>query len=479
MSNPSGRYDASAGPLPVGILPKFGRGATRRPRPAWIVLVAAGLAIVCSSAGAQTWVLGQDLLAHTNATRANFNRFSDSQGNPDVWHLMAASGLARNPSTYARIDLYRRDQCVAGLDYWGALGRPFGGDLGINWNANPINCVTQVVPEHKPLAHPDPDNVVLYGWKSPIAGTVSISGGISDADPGCGNGVDWYVAQGSADIASGSIANGGAQALPPGLAATVGVGEFLYFIIDPKGGDHSCDLTVVDVTIASTVADRDGDGVEDGVDNCPDAANPGQENTDQDELGDVCDPDDDNDGVADTGDNCPLAANTVQEDNDNDGQGDACDSDDDNDGIADGADNCPVAANPAQENNDGDGQGDACDPYTFGFFRPPVDNPPVVNTGRAGRTYPIKFQIFDAAGNYVTSLSAVTSIKFKAVSCGAFAGDPSDALETTAAGATELRYDPVENQFVYNWKTPANAGCYELFVTLADGGVHSANFNLR
>ena len=200
---------------------------------------------------------------------------------------------------------------------------------------------------------------------------------------------------------------------------------------------------MVDVTIAPIVADRDGDGVEDGVDNCPDAANPDQEDADQDELGDVCD------------------------------------SDDDNDGIADGADNCPNAANPAQENNDGDARGDACDPYTFGFFRPPVDNPPVVNTGRAGRTYPIKFRIFDAAGNYVTSLSAVTSIKYKAVSCGVFAGDPSDALETTAAGATELRYDPVENQFVYNWKTPANAGCYELFVTLADGGVHSANFNLR
>ena len=128
---------------------------------------------------------------------------------------MAASSLARDPSTYALIDLYRRDVCVSGLDYWGAaLGGPFGGDLGINTTADPINCATQVIPEHKPLAHPDLDNVVLYGWKSPINGTVTISGEISDADPGSScNGVNWYVAHGSTpDIAAGSIGNGGAQA---------------------------------------------------------------------------------------------------------------------------------------------------------------------------------------------------------------------------------------------------------------------------
>jgi hypothetical protein len=36
--------------------------------------------------------------------------------------------------------------------------------------------------------------------------------------------------------------------------------------------------------------DRDGDGVSDGSDNCPDAYNPGQENNDGDSAGNVCDP---------------------------------------------------------------------------------------------------------------------------------------------------------------------------------------------
>jgi hypothetical protein len=115
--------------------------------------------------------------------------------------------------------------------------------------------------------------------------------------------------------------------------------------------------------------------------------------------------------------------------------------------------------------------------YSFGGFRQPVDNPPTVNTGQAGRTYPVKFQIRDQNGALVTSLAAVSSIKHQPVTCGEFMGDPTDALETTATGGTSLRFEG--DQFIYNWKTPTMAGCYELFVTLADGGVHSANFSLR
>jgi hypothetical protein len=115
--------------------------------------------------------------------------------------------------------------------------------------------------------------------------------------------------------------------------------------------------------------------------------------------------------------------------------------------------------------------------YSFGGFRQPVDNPPTINAGRAGRTYPVKFQVRDENGALVTSLAAVSSITYKQVGCGSFSGDPSDALETTATGGTSLRFE--DDQFVYNWKTPTTSGCYELFVTLADGGVHSANFSLR
>ena len=85
--------------------------------------------------------------------------------------------------------------------------------------------------------------------------------------------------------------------------------------------------------------DADSDGVLLINDNCPDTANPEQEDFDQDEFGDVCDQDDDDDGISDETDNCPLYVNPEQEDFDGDGVGDVCDIDDDNDEVQDETDN--------------------------------------------------------------------------------------------------------------------------------------------
>ena len=74
-------------------------------------------------------------------------------------------------------------------------------------------------------------------------------------------------------------------------------------------------------------ADRDGDGVNDNEDNCPDIENPGQEDSDLDDVGDACDPDSDSDGdgIFNDLDNCPDVPNQDQTDSDGDGKGDACD----------------------------------------------------------------------------------------------------------------------------------------------------------
>jgi outer membrane protein OmpA-like peptidoglycan-associated protein len=87
-----------------------------------------------------------------------------------------------------------------------------------------------------------------------------------------------------------------------------------------------------------SIGDRDGDGIKDDVDKCPDE--PEDYDGFQDEDG-CPDPDNDNDGILDVDDRCPDVPEDFDGDRDDDGCPEGNEGDRDGDGIMDSRDKCP------------------------------------------------------------------------------------------------------------------------------------------
>ena len=102
-----------------------------------------------------------------------------------------------------------------------------------------------------------------------------------------------------------------------------------------------------------SIGDRDGDGIKDDVDKCPD--DPEDFDGFQDEDG-CPDPDNDNDGIPDVDDRCPNVPEDRDGDQDEDGCPEGSDGDRDGDGIPDRSDKCP----DQPEDRDGFQDADGC-----------------------------------------------------------------------------------------------------------------------
>ena len=125
--------------------------------------------------------------------------------------------------------------------------------------ANPSDELVRVPGDMKPHSvgvHPSPKKRVAVGWKSPVNGTVKISGSVQRAHMGCGNGVTWTLElrQSGARriLASGVAANANLQKFSIEQELYVQAGDIASLIIGPRNGDHSCDMTAIDLTIQST-----------------------------------------------------------------------------------------------------------------------------------------------------------------------------------------------------------------------------------
>ncbi|MBK6576579.1 MAG: OmpA family protein [Sandaracinaceae bacterium] len=100
------------------------------------------------------------------------------------------------------------------------------------------------------------------------------------------------------------------------------------------------------------IGDRDGDGIMDDIDDCPNDPEDFDEFLDEDGCPEL---DNDNDGILDDVDDCPMIPEDQDGDNDDDGCPEGNDSDRDGDGITDDVDQCPDQAEDRDQFQDDDG----------------------------------------------------------------------------------------------------------------------------
>jgi len=114
--------------------------------------------------------------------------------------------------------------------------------------------------------------------------------------------------------------------------------------------------------------------------------------------------------------------------------------------------------------------------YTFGGFLAPVS---IDRPFKLGSTIPVKFQLTDASGTYISTATATITVQH--FSADQPAGDPIDATSTSGADTgNTFRYSAVDNQYIYNLSTVNLAeGTWQIRATLDDGTVKTAFVSLK
>lgn len=112
--------------------------------------------------------------------------------------------------------------------------------------------------------------------------------------------------------------------------------------------------------------------------------------------------------------------------------------------------------------------------FDFSGFFSPVDNPPVLNSVKAGQAIPVTFGL---GGDHGLDILAAGYPKSEPIGCNSTA--EVDGIESTVTGGSSgLTYDPASQRYTYVWKTLKGwtGTCRQLVVKLSDGTSHRANF---
>lgn len=195
--------------------------------------------------GGMIWHLPDDFVLSPDQANPN----PDSNGNDAVWwFLYNPVGLDPNPDNYVLLPYFtvvdaNREQWDDGLPF--PVPYP---EVGLVKNLGAL------------IVHPDYNQLVVIGWRSPIDGVVRIRGGFLHIG-GDGNGVRWFIDHDDGfaleTLASGVLDVGEREDFGLDLTADVNLGDYLYFSVDPRPdvgpGDADFDSTLMRVTISGPI----------------------------------------------------------------------------------------------------------------------------------------------------------------------------------------------------------------------------------
>ncbi|HJT35397.1 MAG TPA: DUF1592 domain-containing protein, partial [Pirellulales bacterium] len=112
---------------------------------------------------------------------------------------------------------------------------------------------------HSVAVHPSPTLRAAVGWRSPVSTTLRVDATVAHAHPECGNGVTWTLElrRGATRrrLATGVAQGGTPVTVDPIDALAVHAGDVVALLVGPRGGNHSCDLTAIDLKLIGS-----GDG---------------------------------------------------------------------------------------------------------------------------------------------------------------------------------------------------------------------------
>lgn len=153
----------------------------------------------------------------------------------------------------------RKMENIGGYAFIKSWGFPETPSVTANSSDQEVRIPGTVKP-HSVVVHPSPSRNVVVGWISPIEGRVRIEAEVQHSHPACGNGVSWVLEHrrgaGGRRLASGKLDLGKKAEIEPIDHLAVRRGDIVALPIGPRGTNHACDLTRVDLTLAEIGGDR-------------------------------------------------------------------------------------------------------------------------------------------------------------------------------------------------------------------------------